>query len=62
MDAGAFIGTTPLGAPIVGAIGESINPRAAMAVSGAAGLVGGLIALRRVGYERQAAAELRIAG
>jgi hypothetical protein len=62
MYAVAFIGTTPLGAPIVGAIGESINPRAAMAVSGAAGLVGGLIALRRVGYERQAAAELRIAG
>jgi MFS family permease len=53
MYAVAFIGTTPIGAPIIGAIGQSINPRVALAVSGLAALLGGLIALRRIAFERE---------
>ncbi|HEX7167555.1 MAG TPA: MFS transporter [Acidimicrobiales bacterium] len=42
----AFLGSTPVGAPIVGAIGEAFGPRSALAVGGAATVLAGLIGAR----------------
>lgn len=50
----AFVGTTPLGAPVVGAVGQALGARSAMAASGFAALAGGVLALRRVAFERRA--------
>lgn len=47
----AFLGSTPIGGPIVGWIGEHIGPRIAFGLGGAATLVSGILAypaLRRV--------------
>ena len=38
----AFMGTTPLGAPIIGAIADRFGPRASLQVGAAAAVVGGL--------------------
>ncbi len=46
----AFMGTTPIGGPIVGAVGESVGPRWALALGGLTTIVAGLVgawALRR---------------
>jgi MFS family permease len=40
----AFMGTTPIGAPIIGIIGEHIGPRVAVAVAGTAAVVAGAAA------------------
>jgi MFS family permease len=40
------LGTTPIGAPIVGRVADSLGPRWALAVGGASGLVAALVALR----------------
>jgi MFS family permease len=38
----AFMGTTPLGAPIIGGIADRLGPRAALQVGGAAAIAGGV--------------------
>ena len=38
----AFMGTTPLGAPIIGAIADHFGPRVALQIGGAAAIVGGV--------------------
>jgi MFS family permease len=38
----AFMGTTPLGAPIIGAISDHFGPRAALQVGGVAAIAGGV--------------------
>jgi MFS family permease len=38
----AFMGTTPLGAPIIGAIADHLGPRIALQIGGAAAIVGGV--------------------
>ncbi len=40
------LGTTPIGAPIVGRVADSLGPRWALAVGGASGLLAALVALR----------------
>ena len=40
-----FLGTTPIGAPVVGAVAQAFGPRAGLALGGAATLVAGLVAL-----------------
>lgn len=42
----AFLGSTPLGAPIVGFVGQNIGPRFGVAIGGAAAIVAGLYGLR----------------
>lgn len=39
-----FLGSTPIGGPIVGAVAETVNPRAGFVVGGVASLVGALFA------------------
>ena len=41
----AFVGTTPIGGPIIGYISDHYNPRVGLAVGGISGIVGGLIGL-----------------
>jgi len=41
----AFLGTTPIGGPVVGWIGEHINPRSSLAIGGIAALVAGVYGL-----------------
>jgi MFS family permease len=38
----AFMGTTPLGAPIIGAIADHFGPRVALQIGGAAAILGGV--------------------
>lgn len=40
----AFLGSTPIGAPIVGWVGEHVNPRVAMAMGASATLAAGILA------------------
>jgi MFS family permease len=42
----AFMGSTPIGGPIVGWVGQVVDPRAALALGGVATLVAGLIGWR----------------
>jgi MFS family permease len=52
----AFLGTTPLGAPVVGAISEHVGPRGGLAAGAAACLVAaavGAVALAREGHRRE---------
>jgi MFS family permease len=42
----AFLGSTPIGGPIVGLIGEHLGPRIALGLGGAATLASGLLAYR----------------
>lgn len=42
----AFLGSTPLGAPIVGFVGQNIGPRYGVAIGGVAAIVAGLYGLR----------------
>jgi MFS family permease len=39
-----FLGSTPIGAPLVGWLSEAIDPRAALVMAGVAGIVAGLLA------------------
>lgn len=59
----AFMGTTPLGAPIIGAIADHLGPRVALQIGAAAAIVGGIggwYALRGViGATRPARAQLQ---
>jgi MFS family permease len=59
----AFMGTTPLGAPIIGAIADQLGPRVALQVGAAAAITGGVsgwYALRSViGTARSARAQLQ---
>jgi hypothetical protein len=41
--AGAFLGTTPIGGPIIGFVGEHAGPRIGLAVGGVAALLAGLL-------------------
>jgi MFS family permease len=52
-----FLGSTPIGAPLVGWLAEVASPRAGMALGGAAALVAAAGA--RVAYARQAAGTLK---
>jgi hypothetical protein len=59
----AFMGTTPLGAPVIGAIADRLGPRVAMQVGAAAAMTGGVAgwyALRTViGSARIARSQLQ---
>ncbi len=44
-----FLGSTPIGAPLVGWLSEAYDPRAALLLAASAGLVGGLGRARRAG-------------
>ena len=44
----ALFGSTLIGAPIVGFVGEHISPRAALALGGVAAIVAALFAARRL--------------
>lgn len=44
----AFLGSTPIGGPIIGWIGENIGPRFALGFGGLAALLSGLVAYRRL--------------
>ena len=48
----AFLGTTPIGGPIVGWIAQTTNPRWALAAGGTAALAAGLYALKSFGLRR----------
>jgi hypothetical protein len=48
-----FLGSTPIGAPIAGWLSETIDPRAALAMAGVAGIAAGLAA--RTAFARVAA-------
>jgi MFS family permease len=52
-----FLGSTPIGAPLVGWLAEAASPRAGLALGGAAALVAAAGA--RVAYARQAAGTLK---
>jgi hypothetical protein len=43
-----FIGSKPIGGPIVGWIGEQLGPRAEMGLGGGAALLAGIISLNAV--------------
>jgi MFS family permease len=47
-----FLGSTPIGGPLSGWLAESVDPRAALAVAGVAGIVAGLLA--RTAFARAA--------
>jgi hypothetical protein len=52
----AFLGSTPIGGPIVGAIGEHVGPRYAVGVGGLATVLAALLAYRslsRIPFEPQ---------
>jgi hypothetical protein len=61
----AFLGSTPVGGPIIGAISEAASPRAGL-VTGAAACIAcsllGAVALRRGSPDRRAARADRIVG
>jgi MFS family permease len=44
----AFLGSTPIGGPLIGWIGEAIGPRFALGFGGVAALLSGLVAYRRL--------------
>ncbi len=49
----AFLGTTPIGGPIIGAIGEHIGPRSGLAVGGLAALAAAGLGLRELQMARE---------
>jgi MFS family permease len=51
----AFLGSTPIGGPIIGWIGEHAGPRWGLAVGGLAALTAGTLGLRTLGRTRQVA-------
>lgn len=53
----AFLGSTPIGGPIIGWISEQWGPRAGMLLGAAAALAAGAVALRAIARERLAASE-----
>lgn len=58
----AFLGSTPIGGPIVGAIGEHVSPRWALALGGAAAIAAaalGMAALRQAAPTLKQAVEVR---
>jgi predicted MFS family arabinose efflux permease len=58
----AFLGTTPLGAPLVGWIGEHFGPRAGFAFGAVAAIVAATVALvllPRLGRREPQTAEVR---
>lgn len=50
----AFLGTTPIGGPLIGAIGEHAGPRWGLAVGGAAALAAAALGLRAIRQTRTA--------
>ncbi|MGH2965381.1 MAG: MFS transporter, partial [Solirubrobacterales bacterium] len=52
-----FLGSAPIGGPIVGWLGEAIDPRAGLVLAGAAGLVAAIGA--RTAFARRAASTTR---
>ena len=42
----AFLGSTPIGAPIIGAVSQIFGPRSGIVVGGVTALVAGALALR----------------
>jgi hypothetical protein len=52
-----FMGSTPIGAPLVGWLAQAASPRAGLALGGAAALVAAAGA--RIAYSRQAAGTLK---
>jgi MFS family permease len=52
----AFMGSTPIGGPIVGWIGQAVDPRAALAVGGAAAILAALLGWRSLTGMRRPAA------
>ncbi|MBW3557401.1 MAG: MFS transporter [Actinobacteria bacterium] len=54
-----FLGSTPIGGPIVGAVAEAMGPRAGFAAGGAASLLGGLAAGAGLLQGRRRLARLR---
>ena len=52
-----FLGSTPIGAPLVGGLAQATSPRAGLALGGAAALVAAAGA--RAAYARQAAGTLK---
>ena len=54
----AFLGTTPIGGPIIGAIGEHIGPRWGLAVGGLAALAAAGLGLRALQLARERARPL----
>ena len=58
----AFLGSTPIGGPIVGAIGEHLSPRWALALGGVAAIAAaalGMVALRQAAPALKPAVEIR---
>lgn len=51
-----FLGSTPIGSPLVGLIAEHFGPRAALLVAGVATILGGVVALRGLRRARAARA------
>ncbi|MGI8609287.1 MAG: MFS transporter [Candidatus Dormibacteria bacterium] len=51
----AFMGSTPIGGPIVGFIGQAVEPRAALGLGGLAALVAAILAWRSLSRLRPAA-------
>ena len=47
-----FLGSTPVGGPIIGAVAERWGPRAGFVVGGTATLIGGLVALAAIQVRR----------
>jgi len=60
----AFLGSTPIGSPIVGAISQSLGPRVGLGIGAVAALVTGLVSLvvlrRWIRERRRAAAPVRL--
>ena len=57
----AFLGSTPIGAPIVGWIGMHFSPRVSIAVGGAAAVIAGIVGLWAMRTNRRAAETVCIA-
>ena len=52
-----FLGTTPIGAPIVGWVAQAFGPRAGLALGGVAAVVAGLVALAAISRAGEFASE-----
>jgi MFS family permease len=61
----AFLGTTPIGGPIMGAVGEHVGARWALLIGGVAAVAAagiGLLALRKTATDRTGVREHQVAG